>query len=193
MNDRILSAAAVMLFLCGGIVGCTSGEPEMPRMKMAMGVPDGEVTYKPVEAAGNLKLRMVSRPEVFAGEKTSLVFSIANLGRKEVSIPEWYGFEPDNLVVYVQPWLSKMTEPDPDSWTELSFDLKKPVLHYPIVLLPGNQVMIAKELPFVEKLQVSPGKERRYFVRAETNLKSLKLKTDVTVLKVRPKKPVTLR
>ena len=192
MKNLILSAAAI-LFLCLGVTGCSGGEPEMPRVRMAMGVPDGEVTYKPVESSGNLKLRMVSRTEVFAGEKTSLVFSIANRGRKEVSIPEWYGFEPDNLIVYVQPWLSRMTEPDPESWTELSFDMKKPVLHYPIVLLPGNQVMIEKELPFIEKLQVSPGKERRYFIKAETNLKSLKLATDVMVLKVRPKRSVQLR
>ena len=164
-----------------GVAGCSTSR--MPEMKTAIGVPDGKVAYKPVPTRG-LSLRMPGKTTVYAGEKTALTFAIANNGSKAVTIAEWYSCEPDNLIIMVQPWLTGMKEPDPDNWIELSFDLKKPVMHYPMTLLPGNQAMVAKELPFVEKLQVSPGMARRFFVKAKTNLKSLPLESEVITLQV---------
>ena len=179
-----MGALGVLLF-----AGCSSTPPTMPKMKMTMGIPDGTVEYKPVDAR-NLSLKMLSIPTVYAGEKTSLIFALGNDGNRTVSIPEWYTWEQDNLTLYVQPWLTGMTEPHPDGWTELSFDLKTPVMHYPVTLLPGNKVMITKELPFIEKIHVSPGKYRRYFVKGKLNLKSLPLESKVIELQVLPGKTI---
>lgn len=167
--------------------GCSSTPPEMPKMKMTMGVPDGTIEYKPVSSK-NLSLKMLSKPTVYAGDKTALIFALSNDGERSVSVPEWYTWEQDNLRLFVQPWLTGMTEPHPDGWTELSFDMKQPVMHYPITLFPGNKVMITKYIPFIEKLRVSPGKARRYFIKAKLNLKSLPMESEVIILQVLSKK-----
>lgn len=166
--------------------GCSSTPPEMPKMKMTMGIPDGTVEYKPLSPAesSDLSFQMISKPTVCAGEKTALIFALSNDGNRSISIPEWYTWEQDNVVLFVQPWLTGMTEPHPESWIELSFDMKQPVMHYPVTLLPGNKVIVTKELPFIEKLQVSPGKARRYFVKAKLNLKSLPIESEVITLQV---------
>ena len=182
MKHVFLYAMLGLLFLTSGCV-----TEEGPKMKLAMGVPDGTLEYQTVSPR-NLSLKMISKPTVYAGEKTNLIFSLSNDGFREVSIPEWYSHEQDNVIVYAQPWTTEMTQPHPDGWIELSFDLRKPVMHYPLKLLPGNKVLIAKELPFVEQLQVSPGKKRRYFIKSKLNLKSLKLGSDTVVLEVLPRK-----
>ena len=133
----------MMLALLLTATGCVTEEG--PKMKLAMGVPDGTVEYKPVSAS-NLSLKMISPPTVYAGEKTSIIFALSNDGFREVSIPEWYSSEQDNIIVMVQPWLTGMTEPHPDEWIELSFDLRKPVMHYPLKLYPGNKVLVNKNL-----------------------------------------------
>ena len=119
-----LSLLAIPLLI---LAGCSS-TPEVPKMKMAMGVPDGTVEYKAVPTA-NLRLDLLSSPDLYAGQKTELVFALSNNGRKTISIPEWYSNETDNVTVSIQPWLTGMKEPDPDGWIELSNELKKPVLH----------------------------------------------------------------
>ncbi|MBO7328271.1 MAG: hypothetical protein J6W00_05805 [Lentisphaeria bacterium] len=162
--------------------GCVS-QPEMPKMKMAMGVPDGTVEYKKISSR-NLSLKLLSKKDVFAGEKAELVFALSNNGQKTLSIEEWYSYEPDNIKLSVQPWLTGMKEPNADGWIDLSQELKKPVLHYPMTLMPGNKALVSKTLDFVEKLQVSPGKLRRYFIKAEMNLKSVTLQSEVYVLQV---------
>jgi hypothetical protein len=174
-----LSLLAVPLLI---LVGCSSA-PEVPKMKMAMGIPDGQIEYKPVNTA-DLNLRLLSNTDLYAGQKTELVFALSNDGRKTVNIPEWYSNETDNITVSIQPWLTGMKEPDPDSWIELSTELKKPVLHYPLTLMPGNKALISKELGFIENLKVSQGKFRRYFVKAKLNLKSVELQSKVYTLQV---------
>ena len=84
----------------------------------------------------------------------------------------------------IQPWLTGMKEPDPDGWIELSNELKKPVLHYPLTLMPGNKALVSKKLDFIENIKVSPGKFRRYFVKAKMNLKSVELQSKVYTLQV---------
>ena len=162
--------------------GCLS-QPEMPKMKMAMGIPDGTVEYKTISTK-NLTLKLLSKKDVFAGEKTELVFALSNHGLKTVSIDEWYSNETDNIKLSIQPWLTGMKEPAADGWIELTPELKKPILHYPMTLMPGNKALVSKKLDFVEKLQVSAGKCRRYFIQAEMNLKSVKLQSEVYVLQV---------
>lgn len=176
----ILYAAAGLAVL---ITGCSTAEPKIPQMKMAIGVPDGTVEYQPVSPRG-LALRMLSKPTLFAGEDAALNFSLINNSRVQKIIPEWYAHEPDNIKLFVQPWLPGETAPAPDGWIELPVEFKKPVMHFPLTLMPGNQVIISKKLPFIRKLQVSPGMSRRYFIRAELNLKSLKLTTDTIAIQV---------
>lgn len=186
MKHFLLALPAALL-----LAGCTSSNPEkeMPQYKMAMGVPDGKINYKPIPTK-DLSFAMISKCDVNAGKKCELVFALSNKGMKEISIPEWYSNEPDNVIVSVQPWLPGMTQPDPENWTELSFDLKKPVLHYPLTLLPGNQALVSKSLDFIDKLAVSPGKMRRFFIRAKLNLKSAPLLSEVYVLQVFPKNAI---
>ena len=176
-----------LLAIAGTIAGCSSTPPREPSIRLGLGVLDGTVEYEEIQATG-LSLKMISQATVYAGEETSLIFALSNDGRRTVSIPEWYSHEPDNIVVYVQPWLTNMTEPDENSWITLSFDLKEPILHYPLTLMPGNKVLISKELAFIQMLQVSEGKMRRFFVKASLNLKSLKLETEVIALQVLPRR-----
>ena len=109
-----------------------------------------------------------------------------NRDLESLKVIEWYSNEPDNLVLYCQPWTTGMEGPDEAAWTELSFDVKMPPIRYPLELMPGNQVLVTKELPFVDKLAISPGAERRFFVRAKLNLKSVSAESPVSVIVVRP-------
>ena len=171
---------ALLLLACG----CVS-HPQVPKMKMAMGVPDGKVKYAPVPA-DNLSLQLLSKPYLYAGKSGSLIFALSNNGSQAISIPEWYAKEQDNITVFVQPWLTGMKEPHPDAWTKLDFELTQPVMHYPMTLLPGNKALINKNLEFIQHLKVSQGMERRYFVKAEMNLKSLKLSSKIITLRILP-------
>jgi hypothetical protein len=108
------------------------------------------------------------------------------MDKKNIRIVEWFSNEPDNVIVYCQPWLTGMTEPDELAWTELSFDVRRPPIRYPLELMPGNQVLVTKELPFVDKLAISPGAERRFFIKAKLNLQSVSATSPVSVLIVRP-------
>ena len=92
--------------------------------------------------------------------------------------------ENDNVKIFIQPYLTGMTAPASDAWIELSPRLKQPVFHHPLTLMPGNQVMVVKELPFVQKIRVAEGKMRRYFIKGKINLQSLDLSSDVYVLQI---------
>ena len=82
-----------------------------------------------------------------------------------------------------------MTGPDDSGWIELSFDPKRPPIRYPLELMPGNRVFVTKELPFISKLAVSPGAERRFFIRARLNLTSVDVATETTSIIVRNPPP----
>lgn len=169
--------------LAAGILlaGCVT--QEAPRQKMAMGVPHGKVKYKKIKADG-LELRCFGRNVVRAGRPANLTFALKNNSNRMVRIPEWFSHESDNLMIFIQPWISGMVEPDEQKWIRLDFDYKMPIFHYPITLMPGNQVLVSKELGVVEKLIVRPGDERRFFIRAALTLESLPLVSDVSVLTV---------
>ncbi len=51
--------------------------------------------------------------------------------------------------------------------------------------MPNNEVQIEKELPFVDSLVVSPDGERRYFIKAELNLKSVKVESPLAAVAIR--------
>lgn len=165
--------------------GCGPAAEERP-MKIGLGVPDGYVQYEPITAP-DLYLDLIGKPVLYAGEDGTLIFSLRNAGTKEVVIKEWFRNEPENLKLRVQPYLPGMTGPDPEAWIELEEPVQKPVIHYPLTLMPDNQAMIVKHLDFVGKMRVTPGMERRFFLQAQLNLKSLNLATGTIVLRIIPK------
>ena len=167
-----------------GIAGCASSDRPERKSKRAMGTLPQE-NYAPL---GNYKLalRTDSRKVLRVGEGGNITFALRNQGDDSIRIIEWFSNEPDNVVVYCQPWLTGMTVPDEQAWTELSFDVRRPPIRYPLELMPGNQVLVTKELPFVDKLAITPGSERRYFIKAKLNLQSVSVTSPVSVLIVRP-------
>lgn len=177
INLKICALLAVGTLL----TGCVT--QEAPRHKMAMGVPHGKVKYKKIKADG-LELRSFGSTTVRGGRPGRLTFALKNNSNRTVRIPEWFSHESDNLVIFIQPWMSGMLEPDDKKWIRLDFDYKMPIFHYPITLMPGNQVLVNKELGVIEKLIVRPGDERRFFIRAALTLESLDLVSNVFMLTV---------
>jgi hypothetical protein len=166
--------------------GCMS-PPEMPRHRIGLGKPDGYEKYEKIDAA-ELYFNLVSEPVLYAGEDGLLVYSLRNGKGKSVEIREWLRDEASNVKIMIQPYLPGMKAPDPGAWIELLEPEKKPVIHYPMILMPDNQAMVSKKLEFIRKMQISPGMERKFFIKAQLTLKSLDLATDVTILRVLPAK-----
>ncbi len=181
MRLVILGCVAAGVILFGG---CAGSESQHGRAKRVMGIAPQEV-YLPLSDY-NLTLRHEGTKVLKTGEGGRITFALRNAGDKSIRLIEWYSNEPDNVVVYCQPWLTGMTAPDEAAWTELSFDVKLPSIRYPLELMPGNQVLVTKELPFVDKLAITPGAERRFFIRGKLNLKSVSVSSPVSVIAVRP-------
>ena len=184
MKKRWLSAALLLGVLAGG--GCSSVQ-EPQRHKLGLGTPDGHEKYEKINSAG-LYLNMVSKPVLYAGDDGVLVFALRNSSGKTVEIREWFSNEPENVKILIQPYLPDMTAPDPGAWIELVEPEKRPVIHYPMTLMPDNQAMVSKKLEFIRKMEVSPGMERRFFIQGQLALKSLNLTTEVMVLRILPAK-----
>lgn len=140
--------------------------------------------YPPLKDA-QLSLEIPGKREFIAGEPARIPFLLRNRGTKSVRIAEWYKNEPDNVTVYCQVWFPGAKEPDENLWIELEDERKEPALRYPLDLAPGNMTVVNKDLVFVENLVVSPGAERRYFLRGELNLQSVKLSSPVIAISVR--------
>ena len=171
-----------LLLLCS----CTSAQQKTPDMKLVMGVPAGKVKYEKISSE-YLSLNLISSTQLHAGENASLIFSLRNFGSKELKIREWHKNEPDNIIMYLQPYLPGMKAPDPDAWIEINdITESKQRFHYPLSLMPDNQVMVTKKLPFISKIRISPGKERRFFLKAKLNLTSVNLSSEIIILKVLP-------
>lgn len=179
------AAALCLLLISAG--GCVVTETS----KTALGTMPKE-NYPPI-IRHRARLELAGSRQLIAGLPGSLTFTLTNGGTEPLKVPEWYSYEPDNVIVYCQPWLPGTNAPDELGWIPLSFDLHKPPVRYPLELLPGNRVSVTKELPFIEKLTVSPGAERRYFVKGELTLTSLKLSTPVAAIAVRAATPEELR
>lgn len=181
LSMQIMLTAAMLTALL--FSGCVRKE-RIPRTMIGEFDTPGK-KYAPVNPAG-LKIQLISKPVIHAGKSASLIFSLRNQSNNRINIREWLSNEPDNLVLYVQPYLTGMTAPDPASWTKLELPRKRPVIHYPLILMPENQVLVTKNLDFIAKLYVPPRSERRFFLRAESTLQSLKLASEVIVLHVLP-------
>ena len=102
------------------------------KAKRALGV-DPQPNY-PKLVGYQLDLKQVSPRVMYCGDKGEITFSLRNAGKKSIRLDEWFSNEPDNIVVYCQPWLTGMTGPDDAGWIELSFDPKLPPVRYPLEL-----------------------------------------------------------
>lgn len=154
------------------------------REELGVGV-IAELPEYPQLARYKLSLKLVSDRTLVAGKPARVTFSLRNIDDRPLRLVEWYSNEPDNLLIYCQPWLPGTTEPDEGLWIPLSFDVKQPATRYPLEIVSGNNVLITKELPFVEKLTVSPDGERRYFIKAVLNLHSVSAESPVAAIAVR--------
>lgn len=174
----LLAAAGVVLMQTAGCVR----EVEK-REELGVGVV-AELPEYPQLARYKLSLQLVGSRTLTAGRPGRVTFSLRNTDDRPLRLVEWYANEPDNLLIYCQPWLPGTTEPDEGLWIPLSFDVKRPANRYPLEIVPGNNVLVTKELPFVEKLVVSPEGERRYFIKAVLNLHSVSAESPVAAIAV---------
>ena len=179
MKNKIilLSIVSGVLFLCG----CVRTEVESERLTFGS---RGKKNYAPVQSR-NIKLELSGNGQFFAGEGGWITFILINNGTRPVAIEEWYANEPDNLVLSCQNWLPDMETFDPQAWIKFDVTPRQPAWRHPLQLAPGGRMFIKKQLPFIDKLNITPGSERRFFIKVDSNLNSLKLDSKIVAISVR--------
>ena len=177
-----LLAASVLLFAAG----CAS-EKVVVEKKLGFGFKDRGNYPKIKDHRLSLELSPGTR-RFQAGVPGELTFLLRNTGSKTLSIPEWYKFDPNNLEVNCQIWLPGTTVPDPDMWLNISMPVKRPVWRYPLTIPAGETVFVSTRLDFPANLVISPGSERRYFIKARLNLKSVDVAAPVAYITILPGK-----
>ena len=175
---NIVVALTAVLVVCG----CVSNKADK-KIRVAMGIPHGQVKYEKISPE-NLELNILGSPVARAGRPGVVTFVLANKGQKKVSIPEWFSNESDNVGIFVQPVLPGMLGPDEKRWVRLPFEFKQPILHYPVTLMPGNKLLVAKEIDFIKNIMMPPGEERMYFFKGALTLESLPLTSKTGILRV---------
>ena len=177
----LIRTVLCLLFLAAG---CASQKTEVVQ-RYTFGFADRKHYAKIKDGSVTLDLSPGSR-EFAAGSSVELVFILRNTGKKELKIPEWFKFEPNNLRVQCQVWLPGAKGPDPDMWLDVSAPVKQPIWRYPLSIPAGEAQFVGTKLDFPANLVVSPGAERRYFVRAKLNLTSLTASSPVRTIVFRP-------
>lgn len=179
MNKRFL---ALLLYagVLSALAGCTT---EKQSQALSYGEKPAGYKFAKIKDA-QVTLEFVGPKYLKAGSSGKVFFTLKNLGRKTLHIEEWRMNEADNLLIECQVWLPGQKEPDPDRWLSMDLPVKQPERRYDLNLYPGNEVRIEKKLDFVESLVVTPGAERRYFIRAALNLTSLRCASPVAALAV---------
>ena len=169
MKFRFLLFAAVSAIFFTGCVTTYSGTiSRFPEKTHFEPIPDAKLK---LEVAGNRNL--------ISGFDDSITLRLTNVGKNAIRIEEWYMKEADNFIVYYQPWKPGTDEPDPLAWEVIMpVTLDRPK-RYPLDMSPGVNVLVRFGLPFLDGLKVTPGKERRFFLRATLSLKTVKAETDV--------------
>ena len=145
-------------------------------------------SYEQVDASP-LVLELVGTRDFPAGQPAVVTFALRNIGKEKVEIPEWYAKETDNIVVHCQIWGPKQKEPVEDLWIPLAHQLHYPDTRYPLTLVPGQLVTVSRTLPFVSAMAVAPDTERRFFIKASSNLDSLKIESKVSSIRITPGAP----
>ena len=171
--------------------GCVQQEVEYTK-KWGFGFKD-KVNY-PKHKDYDLTLELSSGTRKFkAGYPAELTFILCNRGKKALRIPEWYKFDPNNLKIQCQVWLPGTQKPDPSMWLDVSIPVKRPVWRYPVTLKPGERIFVSSRLDFISNLIVTPGTERRFFVKGSLNLKSVDVSAPESYITIlpgkRPEKP----
>lgn len=133
--------------------------------------------YEPI-AGAKLELSVVGSRQLVSGIDDSITFRLTNLGG-DLQIPEWYAKDIDNLIVSYQPWLPGTEEPIASNWQTLTPVIVEPIVRFPLTIPTKSSVLIRAGLPFLENIQVTPGKERRFFIKAELNLRSINAQSKV--------------
>lgn len=168
------------------LAGCAKQEVEYTK-KWGFGFKD-KVNYPKLKNY-NLTLELSPGTRRFAaGQPGELTFILSNKGKNPVRIPEWFKFDPNNLQVQCQIWLPGAENPEPGMWLDVSVPVKRPIWRYPVTLAPGEKIFVSTNLDFLSKLIVSPGSERRYFVKAKLNLKSVDVSAPVSYVTILPGK-----
>ncbi len=185
----LLTGMSAAVLLLGTGTGCVresggGGEPDGgERIGGLVELPE----YPPLEHY-ELELTLPQRL-IYVGDGGKLNFKLTNVGKEPVRIIEWYSNESDNVLVYCQPWLPGQDAPDEEMWIALTFDINHPAPRYALELKPGNSVLVEKVLPFIDKLHIEPGSERRFFLKAELNLESVKVQSPLMGIRVRRPEP----
>ncbi|MCQ2380634.1 MAG: hypothetical protein MJ025_06925 [Victivallaceae bacterium] len=162
--------------------GCVRTGEE--RVKLAAGMSDAG-NFK--ELSGySLDLEMVGARTLVQNKDNSVRFKLTNSGNSSVTIPDWRYKEDDNILVDCQIWYPGTDSPDESEWLPVGDLEPQTEQRYPLTLEPGNQVIIEKKLDFIDRLVISKGAERRYFLKAELNLKSVKVSSPVVAIAVVP-------
>lgn len=169
MKIKSLLFAVIVAALSAGCVTTYSGTiSRFPERKHFEPIPNAK-----------LKLEVVGSRSLISGVDDSITLRLTNVGTEHIRIEEWYMKEADNFIVYYQPWKPNTTEPDPFAWEVIyPVTLERPK-RYPLDMSPGVNVLVRFGLPFLDGLKVTPGKERRFFMRATLSLKTVKAETDV--------------
>lgn len=174
-----LHIASLLLLFC--VAGCVTEEPK-PLPKFEPGEAE-KAYYKPL-TGHKLELRLVGDKVFATGKKAVVIFRLKNLDRKPVKIEDWRLKDNDNILIFCQPWLPGTKEPSPNAWIPLNENIPEHSRRNPLILRNGNMITLSRELPFVEHMYVSPGKERRFFIKGVLNLKSVTLESPVAAIRV---------
>ena len=181
---KYFSLIAVLCAVLGA--GCVKQEVEYTK-KIGFGFKD-KVNYAPIKGHGlTLELSPGSR-KFQAGVPGELVFILRNNSSKAIEIPEWYKFDPNNLSVKCQIWLPGNDKPESDMWLDISVPVKRPVWRYPLTIPPRGTQFVSTRLDFPANLVIREGAERRYFIKAKLNLKSLDVSAPVEYITIFPGK-----
>ena len=132
-----------------------------------------------------LSLELVGSRDKICGKAQHLTFRLKNNGTAPLTMPDWRSDAASNFLVECQIWFPGTEKPDDALWLTISEPPEKTATRYPLTLDPDNMVTFDVPLEFVESLRVSPGSERRYFVRARLVLDSAEAVSPVAAFSVR--------
>ncbi len=177
----------LLLLLLISTVGCASKKKvkvDTPAPPVAEAKsPEKESQFAKI-TKGRLELVLPVQRQYVAGREAVITIAIRNTGRYLISLPEWHLNEEDNIRLYCQPWLPNMSDPDPNMWLPVDNPIQEPIKRFEIKLYPDNQATVHKPLDFIKDLVVSSDHERRFFMKAELNLTSYQLVSDVFAISV---------
>ncbi len=172
----------VSLLLLAGVLswtGCVRTEIEA---KSRAGFSGEEEVAQITDA--QLKLELVGSREKIAAPGQTISYKLTNVGKKEVVLADWHLDDRENLILECQVWFPGTTAPEVDAWIP-AYEPEKRSARYPLTLAPDNSTIIEIPLDFLQSLVIGPNAERRYFVRAKLNLKSVTVSSEIAAFTVR--------